>query len=264
MKLANLRLVAVDIGNSRLKLLYKKRSAAFEYNKQWSKGVYDFLQKCGTVRPAFGISSVNPQRLKEFLTVFGTQAGYSYMLLNPLLTRKNMPVGLSRVKGMGADRVLGLYGALAQTAPPVITVDCGTAITVNALDNNAQCLGGAILPGINTQLRALHTFTGQLPVIAPIYTQSTTGTNTKEAMRIGAIRGAAGAVLHIIDRIKREYFPDSPLPVFITGGEAPLLLREMPAQQAFLYRKELVREGIIYCAEQLINDGYRAWTHQYG
>lgn len=257
MKLAELRVVAVDIGNSRLKLLYKQRSGAFEYNEQWNNGVHDFLQKCGTVRPMLGISSVEPQRLKEFLTIFGTQAGYSYILLNPLLTRKNMPVRLSQVKGMGADRVLGLYGGLAQTAPPFITVDCGTAITINVLDHNALCLGGAILPGIRTQLRALHTFTGQLPVIAPVYTQAATGTNTKEAMRIGAIRGAAGAVLHIIDRIKQEHFPTSSLPVFITGGEAPLLLREMPAQQTFLYRKELVREGIIYCTQQLINDGYR-------
>lgn len=257
-------IVAVDIGNSRIKLLCKNRSASFEYREEWIAGFKDFLQRSlssGDI--LLGISSVEPQRLNELLHALRGQPSVTYVLLHSLLSKSTMPVDLHSVKGMGADRVLGLYGGLARTAPPFITVDCGTAITVNVLDEHARCLGGAILPGINTQLRALHTFTGQLPVVQAAYTKAVTGTNTEAAIRIGTLRGAAGAVLHIIDTIKQEYWNGNSVSLFITGGDAALLLREIPKNYHFLHRKELVREGIIYCTQKLIDNGNIQWEQQY-
>jgi pantothenate kinase type III len=248
-------IVAVDIGNSRIKLLYKNHRISFAYDEEWLSGVREFLQRYISGKMLLGISSVEPQRLNQMLEMLPGNADITYAVLNPLLSQTNMPVKLDSVKGIGADRILGLYGALARTSPPFITVDCGTAITINVLDEKSCCLGGAILPGIHTQLRALHTFTGQLPVVSPVYTPAVTGRTTQAAMRIGAIRGAAGAVDHIIDTIRQEYWNGKTVPLFITGGDAALLLREIPQKQQFFHRKDLVREGIIYCTQRAIDNG---------
>lgn len=257
----NRRLVAADVGNSRIKLLSHKRHASFEYNSEWLSEVKRFLQRGEPEKVVVGVSSVEPQRLDELVTIKEERMDVRFVLLNPLLTKKNMPVSLRKVRGMGADRVLGLYGGLRHLSPPFLTVDCGTAITVNILDGDAQCPGGAILPGIGTQLRALHTFTGQLPVVRAASVRSAAGNTTKEAMQIGVVRGAAGAVEHIINRIEQEHFGGNTVPVFITGGEASLIVEERAGNRTFIHREHLVREGILYCTHQLLDSGKISWEN---
>ena len=44
-----------------------------------------------------------------------------------------------------------------------MVVDCGSALTFTACNENGRLAGGAILPGVRLQLRALGTRTAQLP-----------------------------------------------------------------------------------------------------
>lgn len=44
-----------------------------------------------------------------------------------------------------------------------MVVDCGSALTFTACDQQGKLAGGAILPGVRLQLSALGTRTAQLP-----------------------------------------------------------------------------------------------------
>ncbi len=69
---------------------------------------------------------------------------------------------------LGIDRALSLLGAGEVYGWPVLVVDCGTALTFTAgvkpvSENAGYLLGGAILPGLSIQFRALHDYTDRLP-----------------------------------------------------------------------------------------------------
>lgn len=69
---------------------------------------------------------------------------------------------------VGVDRALTLLGAGTVYGWPVLVVDGGTALTFTAGEEAirggpGRLIGGAILPGLGLQFRALHDHTDQLP-----------------------------------------------------------------------------------------------------
>jgi len=130
----------------------------------------------------------------------------------------------------GADRLANAV-ALAAVAPdlPAICLDCGTAITAEAVDAHRALRGGAIAPGRQLLRRALHEHTAQLPLLdfvpgAP----PEIGTNTRDAIRCGIDRGVLGAVGEIIAGIRRELGVDA-CPCLVTGGDAEFFTERLPA-----------------------------------
>lgn len=239
-----MKFVAIDIGNSRIKILSEEHGfAAFSINESdgdWFDELRLFIGK-HTFPSSWVLSSVNPNveatvidMLMEYSSVI-TPA--EYILDNQTL------VDVRQVNGAGSDRIFGLIGALEYTKPPFITVDSGTAITINYLDSNSVFQGGAILPGISTQLKALHHFTGQLPLLHPEYDDASYGSTTVQAMTVGAIWGAIGAVKEITSRIKKS--TDIPtIPIVLTGGEHQLLASGLNDMDIIL-SPNLVVEGIL-------------------
>ncbi|PSR19499.1 pantothenate kinase [filamentous cyanobacterium CCP3] len=65
---------------------------------------------------------------------------------------------------LGVDRALALVGAGDRWGWPVLVIDCGTALTFTA-GVDQRLIGGAILPGLRSQFRALHAHTDQLPAL---------------------------------------------------------------------------------------------------
>lgn len=120
---------------------------------------------------------------------------------------KRLPVRFYYKKpaSLGADRIAGaLYAAAVYPKKNVIIIDSGTAITVDAVNSRSEFIGGAILCGIGTQLRALHAAAGALPLaflkerkIPPL------GGSTIDCLKAGAVHGTAGALNHMVKKIKR-------------------------------------------------------------
>jgi type III pantothenate kinase len=86
-----------------------------------------------------------------------------------VVEQQHIPLG-GLYETMGIDRVLTLLGAGAIYGWPVLVVDWGTALTLTAGAQEAAIaggafIGGAILPGLGLQFRALHDYTDQLPWI---------------------------------------------------------------------------------------------------
>jgi type III pantothenate kinase len=123
-----------------------------------------------------------------------------------------------RPKTLGADRIAdALYAAAVYPKRNVVIIDAGTAITVDAVNNRAEFIGGAIFAGIGTQLCALHEAASALPLLTiPAGKILLPGRSTKQCLRAGAAHGTAGALNHLVKKYKS--FLGGNCIVLATGG----------------------------------------------
>ena len=94
---------------------------------------------------------------------------------------------------LGVDRWMAVLAASRLRPKPVLVVDAGTALTIDAVDSDGQHAGGFIIPGIDMMQTALTTRTAQIRIDAPEEINEAFGTSTSEAVRNGALLAAAGA-----------------------------------------------------------------------
>jgi len=118
---------------------------------------------------------------------------------------------------MGVDRALAAWGAGLTYGYPVLSIDLGTAITLTGLDSTAALVGGAILPGLQSQFHALRANGALLPEVS-ISTQLPPrwATDTVAAIQSGVIYGVIASLQAFIQDWLLAY-PDSK--IAITGGD---------------------------------------------
>lgn len=119
---------------------------------------------------------------------------------------------------MGVDRALAVWGAGLTYGYPVLVIDAGTAMTLTGIDANQSLVGGAILPGLSTQLRSLTHNTATLPEVdLPTQMPQRWATDTETAMQSGVIYSAIAGLQAFIQNWLLA-FPDSK--IVITGGDS--------------------------------------------
>jgi type III pantothenate kinase len=121
---------------------------------------------------------------------------------------------------VGPDRLVNTAGAFDRHGGDLIVVDFGTATTFDVVDSDGAYIGGAIAPGVNLSLEALHMAAAALPHVDVTKPQRVIGSNTVACMQSGVFWGYVGLVREIETRIKAEH--DTPMQVIGTGGLAPL------------------------------------------
>ena len=127
---------------------------------------------------------------------------------------------IDRPEEAGADRIINAVGGALAHKPPFIIIDFGTATTFDVVDADGNYAGGAIAPGINLSLQALHMAAAKLPRIGIAPTEKVIATNTTDAIRSGIYWGYVGLIEGMIARIKAEF--GKPMTVIATGGLAPM------------------------------------------
>lgn len=136
---------------------------------------------------------------------------------------KKLNLNLSKVNApaLGADRLANAVILATETDENTIAVsiDFGTCITFEVVDNHNIFRGGAIVPGRKLLRKALHNYTAQLPLI-PLHDQKAPdlGETTESAMRLGIDNGVIGTVKELIDDIQNR-FKDCNIKIFATGGD---------------------------------------------
>lgn len=138
----------------------------------------------------------------------------------------DIPVGrqLDRESLVGEDRLLNAAAAYEVLQEACVIVDAGTAITVDFVDGKGTFHGGAIAPGAQMMLDALHQRTAMLPEVEMHTPVEAIGHCTSEAMRSAAFHGLRGLVRELVE----QYATASgvyPL-VIATGGDAPMLFAD--------------------------------------
>ncbi len=131
----------------------------------------------------------------------------------------------------GIDRLANVAAAIEVGRLPVIVVDVGSAITMEAVGQDATFLGGAILPGIRLQAEALKAGTASLPMVTVNSDIPTVGTDTVSAIQIGILHSCAGGIERLI-RNMRQIPEMASASVIFTGGDCALLTKIMKFDDA--------------------------------
>ena len=90
----------------------------------------------------------------------------------------------------GYDRMAAVVGAYEQfPGKDILVIDAGTCITYEFIDAAGRYHGGNISPGVQMRFRALHEFTGRLPLVLREGRRLPLGSDTDTAMREGVLKG---------------------------------------------------------------------------
>jgi type III pantothenate kinase len=148
---------------------------------------------------------------------------------------------MDRPNEVGADRLANAVGGHVLHPRPLVIVDFGTATTFDVADAEGNYIGGAIAPGINLSLEALHMATAKLPRIALERPARVIGKDTLSAMQSGIYWGYIGLIEGLVTRITKEF--GARLTIIATGGLAPLFFGATPAIEHL--EPEITMQGLV-------------------
>ncbi len=236
--------ILLDIGNSRIKwcasqgqglgkvesLIHQHGDFLLDLQQQWSK-----QPRPETVLIA---SVANQQRVEQLIEL-------SRSLWPDVEIRKayakaqyqTMHNAYLEPEKLGIDRwlaLIALYHAYPQNS---IVVDCGTAITLDMLDDQGQHGGGMICPGIRLMKQSLCQETAKLSDFQQTYAVQASR-STSAAMYSGVLLAAAG----LIEKTLAQYGNIEKL--VMTGGDAELIAEHLNCE--YIIHPGFVLTGLLW------------------
>jgi len=121
---------------------------------------------------------------------------------------------------MGVDRWVAMVGAKASINQACCVVDCGTAITIDALAADGCHLGGVIFPGVQLMREALYRDTRQIPAATGEVVLF--GNTTQNCVWGGVVHAVAAAIDGITAQM--EATQGQAVCRLLTGGGAETVL----------------------------------------
>ncbi len=121
---------------------------------------------------------------------------------------------------LGVDRWLAMIAAHREYTGNLCVVDCGTAITVDAVGVDGKHLGGVISPGLTMMRQSLSVNTAKLGFDSQAPTLNL-ATETGSAIANGALLAAVGLIETILHRL------DGDFRLILTGGDADLVAQAL-------------------------------------
>ncbi|GMV53109.1 MAG: type III pantothenate kinase [Chlorobi bacterium] len=236
----------IDVGNSRVKIHHDDVYLSIPFDKEWKKNVQHHFRDHVSKKYLIGLSSVNPKQTTAIVKIIQRIPGHLVINVHQLLMRNEALLRLGSVENAGIDRMLGAIGALFKQLPPLITVDCGTAVTVNAISKDRMFLGGIIFAGMTTQLVGLTKQTAGIPETEYSQPVKAIGVNTQESLMAGVTQSVLGGVLESIQTMQNEFFNGAQVPIVITGGEGKVIAETMGHRGLDVhFERDMVTTGIL-------------------
>ncbi len=226
-------ILAIDAGNSRVKWGCFE-SGAWSITGAVARDEIDTLVTAfrGIAAPSkIVISNVAAPEVAQKIS--GAIANFSITPLWPRPEKNSGGVinGYADPRQLGSDRWAALIGARREQSGPVLVVNAGTALTVDAMTASGAFLGGLIVPGVRLMMQSLTHGTAQAHADHGEF--SVFPTNTKDAIYSGALNAALGAIERMRTALGR-HTGLTPTCV-VSGGAAAALLphltvpvRELP------------------------------------
>ena len=155
-------------------------------------------------------------------------------------TSSPLKIDYATPQTLGSDRIAAAVGAWnEQPGNNMLVIDAGSAITIDFVDRQGTYKGGNIAPGVKMRLKALHEFTGRLPMVEKEGDTPAFGHNTETAIRSGVIKGICHEIDGYINEIREKY---GNVLVFLTGGDEKTLKNSI--KNRIFADKYLVAKGL--------------------
>ena len=207
--------ICVDIGNTFVKAAMYNQSAQRDFIRFGLNEIPlfgDFIKKYSPVKSAI-ISSVRevPAELFDLLGQVPTLIMLDHNTPLPFTIDYETP------ETLGRDRIAAVAAAFDRFPQQnVLVIDMGTCITYDLLQADGKYVGGMISPGVNMRYRAMHTFTGKLPLVEHGPSVPLIGKSTTTSLQSGVRHGIQAEIDGIIEAFSGNY---KDLTVLIGGGD---------------------------------------------
>lgn len=211
-------MLVVDIGNSRIKW------ATVEAGMLGGPGAADYHDETLASELDAAFNHLDPPTAVAYCSV-GASATAAVLAqwarerwgVEPLRVRTvangfGVRCAYERPETLGADRWAALVASWHKRKGAAVIVDCGTAITVDAISEDGRHLGGVIIPGVLLMRHALTSRTDQIPA-QDSDSRDVLAKSTADGVAAGTLYAAAAAV----DRLADE------MGAFLPHGSARLL-----------------------------------------
>ena len=230
-----------DFGNSQIKLAlydgahivvqqaFKNGDAWGTVLPQWKK---DYTISGGILS---NVGALSDQEILDRVQISGFLPLKSF-------TKLPFTIAYQTPKTLGDDR-LALAAAAAKQYPNrnTLIVDLGSCITFDFCRADGVYSGGAISPGLHMRYRAMHEYTGRLPLLQPSVPESIQGTSTSNALHAGVYHGIWGEILHQYDVYSRSH---ANVLLILTGGDASILPKTL--KNTIFAEPNFLLEGLCY------------------
>ena len=237
-------MLLIDIGNSCLKW------AVADKNAYLSRAVLpysltDLRQICAETfadlqhQPDIYISCVAGEAIKQIVAEWFQE----HWQVKPVFVRSQHEcLGLvnayREAEKLGVDRWCAMLGAWQKYQRGFCIIDCGTAVTVDVVDNSGKHLGGLIMPGLNIMMAALKKDAQGIGIIKGELCNL--ADNTGDAVVSGCYQVLAAGLEKLVTEY-RSRFGEKFLCI-VTGGDG----KHIAAKFGFDYNHEpdLVLDGL--------------------
>ena len=232
----------VDIGNTSTKL------AVFKGNKKISSARINDLsceefEKKITDKRLEKVIVSSVKRLPHFVTdLLVSNIPFVHILSH----KSKLPfrIDYETPETLGTDRLAGVAGAYNLfPGSDILVIDAGTAITYDFIYGTSY-KGGNISPGIEIRFKALHKFTGRLPILSIRESYSSPGLNTHDAILAGVINGSIYEINEYIRTFEKKH---KNAKIILAGGDGEFLKDKLIRQVT--YMPEIVIDGLNYILE---------------
>jgi type III pantothenate kinase len=246
-------MLAIDVGNTFIKaaviddggiakMLYLPTEDCIRENKYFS-----LLKIKEVPGNCIAIASVRKPALEiiknEALSLFGK---------SPFIVDISTDTGIKNLyltpHTLGIDRLVTAAAAwhlYKEDDRPVITVDMGTATTIDLISVNGEFMGGIITPGLESALIGLLGNAPELPKVIIEKVERLIGRTTAESMSSGAVTAHAAMIRGLTDMI------DDHAVVVVTGGMAPVISNWLKRQ--YIIDENLMFKGLKIIYERNLN-----------
>jgi type III pantothenate kinase len=230
----------LDLGNSRLKwacaensqLDYGQPLLHHDITRQTLRALWQDLKP-----QKIDVSCVGNVKLLNTITAVARELWQDILITMPSTETQAYGVknGYLQPNKLGIDRWLALIAVRQKMNTPVCVVDCGTAITVDVLNENGEHQGGLICAGLTLMKTALAFNTADLPLAEAPYNAGL-AIETEAAIYNGTLFAISG----LIERVMQKQTENTVL--FLTGGDAPIIASQLAF--SFILETNLVLQGL--------------------
>jgi type III pantothenate kinase len=242
--------LACDIGNTRIKsAIFIKDKISDKKVTTLVSDIIDLYKDEDITAAAF--SSVVPEKSKEFSELLRQRFNISPLMISDNL-KYNLRIDYSTPENLGTDRVCSAEGAFYLYKKSnkyktyckkdvIVSVDLGTATTINFVMYPGIFKGGIIAPGVDMMSWSLHNQTALLPVISSSEYKKLIGKNTKESVASGIINSTIGLIEKSFSELKAKRKTQN-IHIYLTGGNAQKIIPHLKIKNKYV--EELVLVGI--------------------
>lgn len=190
------------------------------------------------------ISEIAVSTVVPYLDYALRAACKKYFQLDPFVLsyNDNLPIRIlyDHKQALGSDRIANAIAAIARfPGEPIIIASFGTATTLCAINEQAEYLGGAILPGFRLSRDSLEAQAAKLPLVEILRPEQRVGRSTESCIQVGLYYSQLGAVKEMVMQIKALFNRE---PIVIGTGGFSYLFAEEPVFHHLM--PDLILEGL--------------------